>query len=67
MACGCQTKKKRDLVYVRSLALKFSQIEQKDVQIYKVLLGATGWIYDFEPINEHRPNVIEFIKYTPTK
>jgi hypothetical protein len=65
MACGCQTRKKRDLAYVRSLALKSVQIEQKDFQIYKLYLAPTGWIYDYEPVSPNRANVIEIVKYRP--
>lgn len=63
MGCACQNRKKRDLTYVRELALKQSILNEKDMQIYQIYLEPIGIIYDYEPINEFRVDIVEIVKY----
>ena len=64
MSCNCDKKinveKKmwRNLNYVRRLAKYFTKMEKKDAQIYNI-----GKFYNFEPINEERKDIIEYIRY----
>lgn len=63
MACGCEGKKK-SLFYIEQMAKRFSMIEKNDVQIYVCLDHNGETIYDFEPINENRLEVIKVIEYS---
>ena len=65
MVCNiCQLKKKRDLEYIRELANKFVSLQEESVQIYSEYNSIIkDTIYDFEPINSSRGNIIQIIKY----
>lgn len=67
MPCNCRQKKKKDLVYVKSQTIKSALINEIDYQIYTMVLQPIGQIYDFEPINETRTTVIEYIRYKDYK
>lgn len=57
MCSRCNKKKKRDFVYVKSLAMKYKQITGETVVIYK-----NGEFFEFTPIVDPMPeNVIEII------
>ncbi len=57
MCSRCNKKKKRDFVYVKSLAMKYKQITGEQVVIYK-----NGEFFEFTPIVDPMPeNVIEII------
>ena len=63
MACGCQRKRK-NLDYIRNLAVKYSKIQNESVQIYSEIvqdLEGEQLIYKFEPVNKERVNIIEII------
>lgn len=61
MGCLCRHKKKKDLVYVRSLAIKAAIVNEQDYQIYTLIMPPIGEIYDFEPINGSRTTIVEII------
>jgi hypothetical protein len=63
MGCLCRQKKKKDLVYVRSQAIRASNLNQIDYQIYTLVLYPIGQIYDFEPINDSRTTVVEYVRF----
>jgi hypothetical protein len=63
MACNCQERKK-SFAYIEMLAIKFSMAEQKDIQIYSRLNYENKFIYDFEPIDDSRENIIKIIIYS---
>lgn len=67
MSCLACRKKKKDLVYVRSLAIKLSLMNQVDVQIYTLNIPPIGQTYEFEPINPYRKTVVEYIYYKNIK
>lgn len=59
---GCNCNKRKDLVYARRLAKIFSDSTRQDVQIFTYLSGNQR-LYNFEPINNKRENIIEIIKW----
>lgn len=64
MACGCKRKRK-SLDYVRGLATNFAKITKQEVQIYEETfndLEGTQILYNFEPVDNTRENIIEYIK-----
>lgn len=71
MACGCPRKRK-NLDYVRELAINFAKVNNEEVQIYEekvydleneqILYNNEQILYNFEPLNETRENIIEYIK-----
>lgn len=63
MGCLCRQKRKKDFAYIKSLAVKDSKINMRDLQIYKYDFPPLGEIYDFEPINPNRNTVVEYIRY----
>lgn len=63
MACNCQEKRK-SFNYIEMLAKRFSMIEEKDMQIYSKLNDKNEFIYDFEPINDNRENIVKTIIYS---
>lgn len=67
MSCNCQNKSKNELSYIRSLAIKQSIINEEDIQIYQELVHPHGLIYNYEPINIMRNNIIEYVKYKNVK
>jgi len=59
MGCRCHERKK-DLNWVRKLAIKFSTMNKLKVQIYQKE-GFDEIYYDFEPAGTQRNNIIEYI------
>ena len=63
MACACQKKKRKDIIYVRSLAIKAAKINHEDIQIYIENDPVVGEIYNFGFIDERIDTVVEYIRY----
>ena len=64
MACGCR-KKRVDFNRVKRLATVFAKANGIDVQIFKeevTDLDNIKFLYNFEPVNPNRDNIIEIIK-----
>jgi len=59
MGCGCR--KNQTLDNIRRLAKLFSKSSKQDIQIFK--LNSYNNLYNFEPYNINRNNVIEIIKW----
>ena len=60
MACKCKERRKR-LDIIRKNAKLYAEISNEDVQIYSYLENKEI-MYNFEPINKERENIIEYIK-----
>lgn len=63
MACACIQRRKKSLTYVRSMAVRMSQIREEDMQIYSTIFHPYGQIYEFEPLNPDRKDIVEYVKY----
>ena len=65
MTCGCKKKqleRRRDINHIRNLAKKLASMTKKRVQIYTELVD-NQILYNFEPINNTRENIIEYIEW----
>lgn len=61
MGCGCR--KKQDFDTMKRLAVAFSKMSQQSVQIYVSGKQGLNNIYNFEPLNPDRNNIIEIIQW----
>lgn len=59
---GCNCRKRKSLVYIRNLAKTYSINTKQDIQIFEYNVGNQK-LYNFEPTNNHRENIIEIIKW----
>lgn len=57
---GCNCRKNRSLEYIRNLAKVFADVTKQEIQIYSYLIN-NKTLYNFEPINKQRTNIIEYI------
>lgn len=60
MGCKCKERRKR-LDITRKNAKLYAEVSNFDVQIYKYLENGET-MYNFEPIDKNRKNIIEIIK-----
>ena len=63
MGCNCQENKRKSIEYIINMAYKYAQGMYEDVQIYKEKLPTGEAIYNFEPINPDRKNIVLYIDY----
>lgn len=59
---GCNCRKIKSLDYMRKLAKTFSKVTKQDVQVFEYKSGNQK-LYNFEPTNNHRENIIEIIRW----
>lgn len=60
MGCNCNNKRK-NLNYIRNLATKLAKHTNRNIQIYKELVGKDIF-YNFEFTNNKKRDIIEIIK-----
>ena len=60
MGCKCRERRK-SLSIVRKNAKLYAEISNEEIQIYSYLENKEI-MYNFEPINKERENIIEYIK-----
>lgn len=63
MGCKCDENKRKNIQYVINLAKRFSQGMYEDVQIYEEKLPTGEVVFNFEPINPSRKNIVLYIDY----
>ena len=78
MSCGCGkhmangveqstiTNMKQCLDWSIERATIIAKLRKEDMQIYKATHYALGEIYEIEPIDENRDNIVKIIKYNST-
>ena len=59
---GCNCRKRKSLDHMRKLAKTFSKATKQDVQVFEYKSGNQK-LYNFEPVNNNRQNIIEIIKW----
>lgn len=59
---GCNCRKRKSLEYIRNLAKIYSTNTKQDIQIFEYKSGSQT-LYNFEPVNNNRQNIIEIIKW----
>ena len=60
MTCNCR--KRKNLVYITELAKIYSINTKQDIQVFEYKSGSQK-LYNFEPVNNNRENIIEIIKW----
>lgn len=59
---GCNCRKRKSLEYITNLAIMYANNTKQDLQIFEYNIGNQK-LYNFEPINNYRKNIIKIIKW----